>query len=192
MNQTGNPVVAIVEDNELLLDLYVEWTRDSYEVRSATNGTDALAVIDDDVDVVILDRKLPDTDGDEILHRLRKRGNTAQVAMVTAVDADFDILELPFDDYLHKPVTKAAFDETIEQLLRRSQYEQSLRELHELAAKCAALEAVKSDAELNESEEYRQLLDELERARAAADEHLEQFELRDYHGAFKRLSTPST
>lgn len=191
MNQTETPVVAVVEDNELLVDLYTEWASGSYEVRTATTGAEALAVIDDEVDVVILDRKLPDSNGDDVLNTLRERGNTAQVAMVTAVDADFDILELPFDDYLHKPVSKAAFDATIEQLLRRSQYERSIRALHELAAKRAALEAVKSDEELSESEEYQQLLDELELARMEADGHLEQFELRDYHGAFKRLSTPS-
>lgn len=191
MNEAGTPVVAIVEDNESLVDLYTEWARDSYEVRSSTTGAEALAAIDDEVDVVVLDRKLPDTDGDDILSALRERGNTAQVAMVTAVDADFDILELPFDDYLHKPVSKTAFDETVEQLLRRSQYERSLRELHELAAKRAALEAVKSHEELSDSEEYQQLLDELEQARVQAGEHLEQFELLDYHSAFKRLSTPS-
>lgn len=191
MNDAGNPVVAVVEDNELLVDLYAEWARDSYEVRSATTADEALSVIDADVDVVFLDRKLPDADGDDVLSTLRERGNTAQVAMLTAIDADFDILELPFDDYLHKPVSEEAFNETIEQLLRRTQYEQSLRELHELAAKCAALEAVKSDRELNESEQYQQLLAELDRAREAAGEHLEEFELRDYHGAFKRLSAPS-
>lgn len=191
MNQTETPVVAVVEDDELLVDLYTEWASGSYGVRTATTGAEALAVIDDEVDVVILDRKLPDSNGDDVLNTLRERGNTAQVAMVTAVDADFDILELPFDDYLHKPVSKTAFDATIEQLLRRSQYERSIRALHELAAKRAALEAVKSDEELSESEEYQQLLDELELARMEADGHLEQFELRDYHGAFKRLSTPS-
>lgn len=191
MNEAETPVVAIVEDNESLVDLYTEWARGSYEVRSSTTGAEALAAIDDEVDVVVLDRKLPDTDGDDILSALRERGNTAQVAIVTAVDADFDILELPFDDYLHKPVSKTAFDETLDQLLRRSQYERSLRELHELAAKRAALEAVKSHEELSDSKEYQQLLDELEQARVQAGEHLEQFELLDYHSAFKRLSTPS-
>lgn len=190
MSPAEKPVVAVVEDNELLADLYAEWIRDSYEVRTATTGREALEVIDPDVDIVFLDRRLPDADGDDVLSALRERGNSAQVAMLTAVDADFDILELPFDEYLHKPVSETDFTAILQQLLRRSEYEESIRELHELAAKCAALESVKSDRELRESEQYQQLLAELERARQEAGDHLQQFDLRDYHGAFKRLSAP--
>ena len=192
MNEAEKPVVAVVEDNELLVDLYAEWIDGACEVRTALTGREALSVIDADVDVVFLDRRLPDADGKDVLSALRERGNTAQVAMLTAVDADFDILELPFDEYLHKPVSQAEFNATVEKLLRRSEYEESIRVLHELAAKCAALESVKSDQELRESEEYQQLLAELERAREEAGGHLERFDLRDYHGAFKRLSARST
>jgi DNA-binding response OmpR family regulator len=187
MGKVGDPVVAIVEDEASLLELYADWIEDSWETRTATSGEQALAVIDDDVDIVFVDRRLPESSGSEILHTLRERGNTAQIAMLTAADVDFHILELPLDEYLHKPVSKEAFTDTIEQLLRRSQYEQSLRELHELAAKCAALESAKSPKELDESEEYQQLLVELEAAREAAHAQLEEFEPRDYYGEFKRL-----
>ncbi len=189
MSSPDNPVVAIVEDEELLADMYATWIDDSYEVRIATSGSSALEVIDADVDVVFLDRRMPDVDGDDVLRQLRERGNTTQVAMLTAVDADFDILDLPLDDYLHKPVSKAAFNETIEQLLRRSHYEQTLQRFHELAAKRAALEAGKDLDVLAESDEYHQLLEELERVRTAADATLEEFDHEDYRGEFKRLAT---
>lgn len=187
MTQVADPVVTIVEDEQSLLELYAEWVEDAWETRTANSGEEALAVIDDDIDIVFLDRKLPNFSGSEILHTLRERGNTAQIAMLTAVDADFDILDLPLDEYVHKPVSKEAFITTTQQLLRRSQYEESLRELHELAAKCAALESAKSTTELNRSTEYQQLLEEFEAAQETAHEQLKEFEPRDYRREFKRL-----
>lgn len=191
MIPVNDPVVAIVEDDPMLVDLYTEWASRVGEVRTTTSGDQALDVIDGDVDVVLLDRRLNDTHGDEVLTALRKRGNTAQVAMLTAVDADFDILDLQFDDYLHKPVSRTEFKETIEQLLRRSHYEDTVRKFHELAAKRAALETAKPPDELQQSDEYQQLLDNLDRARAAADDYLDQFDSDDYRDAFKRLSATS-
>jgi DNA-binding response OmpR family regulator len=187
MTRVSDPVVTVVEDEQSLLELYAEWVEDSWETRTASSGQEALAVIDDNTDIVFLDRRLPDSSGSKILHTLRERGNTAQIALLTAVDADFDILSLPLDEYVHKPVSKEAFTTTAQQLLRRSQYEQSLRELHELAAKCAALESAKSTTELNGSEEYQQLLEEFEAAQETAHEQLKQFEPRDYRREFKRL-----
>lgn len=187
MTRVADPVVTIVEDEQSLLELYAEWVEDSWETRTASSGEEALTVIDDDIDIVFLDRRLPDSSGSKILHTLRERGNTAQIAMLTAVDADFDILNLPLDEYIHKPVSKEAFTTTTQQLLRRSQYEQSLRELHELAAKRAALESAKSATELNGSKEYQQLLGEFEAAQETAHEQLEEFKPRDYRREFKRL-----
>ncbi len=43
--------------------------------------------------------------GDEVLDTIAERGIDPAVVMVTAVDPDFDIVEMPFDEYLTKPVT---------------------------------------------------------------------------------------
>jgi len=81
-----------------------------HEVRTAYSGEEALEKVDEDVDIVLLDRllpDLPDLPGDEVLERVRERGLDCRVVMVTAVDPDFDIVELPVDEYIHKPVGTA-------------------------------------------------------------------------------------
>jgi len=63
-------------------------------------------VIDETVDVVLLDRMMPGMSGQEVLAAIRERGLDCRVAMVTAVDADFDVIEMGFDEYLGKPRTE--------------------------------------------------------------------------------------
>ena len=78
----------------------------NHDVRTAYGGEEALEKADEDVDLVFLDRQMPDMSGDDVLERVRERGLDCRVVMVTAVDPDFDIVEMPFDDYLTKPVMR--------------------------------------------------------------------------------------
>ena len=173
--------VVVVEDEPDLADLYAAWLEDGYDVHAAYGGEEALAVVDDldEVDVVLLDRRMPDVSGDEVLTALRDREVDARVAMVTAVEPDFDIVEMGFDDYLVKPVSREALEETVSELLLREEYADGVRELFSLASKKALLEAEKSTAELDASEEYADLS-------ARIDEHRD-----DLDATLDRLSESS-
>jgi DNA-binding response OmpR family regulator len=81
--------------------------------------------------------------------------------MVTAVEPDFDILEMGFDAYLSKPIRSEELHETVENLLDRSAYDALLQNYYSLVEKRATLEATKSNAELAESEEYDELKEEI-------------------------------
>ncbi|PSQ11434.1 hypothetical protein BRC93_05455 [Halobacteriales archaeon QS_5_70_15] len=100
------PSVLIVDDDRDLADLYATWLQDDYYTRTVYSGRDALDELHDGIDVVLLDRRLPDIPGDEVLVTLRDRGMDCRVSMVTAVNPGFDILELGFDDYLTKPIDR--------------------------------------------------------------------------------------
>jgi two-component system response regulator AdeR len=159
MTGSETPVVLIVEDEPDVAETYNLWLADDYEVRMAESGDEGLARLDDDVDVVLLDRMMPGLSGDEVLERIRDRGFDCRVAMVTAVEPDFDILEMGFDAYLCKPIRSAQLHDTVENLLDRSTYDDLLQEYYSLVETQATLEATKSNAELAESEEYQQLQD---------------------------------
>lgn len=90
--------------------------------------------------------------------------------MVTAVEPDFDIIGMGFDDYLVKPVSKAELHHVIEQLLLRSTYDEQLRTLFALASKKALLDGEKNEAELAASREYDELEDRLAVLRTRVDE----------------------
>jgi len=156
----GSDHVLVVEDNPHLADLYAEQLGDAIHTTVTYNGDEALEVVSergDEIDVVLLDRRMPNRSGDEVLAEIRERGVDCAVAMVTAVDPDFDVIEMGFDDYLTKPVTEEELRNMVDRLLSRSSYDERVREQLALVSKKAALEAEKDQKQLEANEEYLEL-----------------------------------
>lgn len=148
--------VVIVDDDKEVADAYAFTLRDRYDVVTVYGGEEALEVIDGDDDVVLLDRFMPDVSGDTVLEELRDRGVDCRIVMVTAVDPEFDILEMPFDDYLCKPVGRDDFVAAIDQQLRVLAYDK-LSEYFQLESKRAVLSATVPAADLAAHPEYQDI-----------------------------------
>jgi DNA-binding response OmpR family regulator len=166
------PRVLVVEDEPELAELFAEWLSEEYDVDVATDGETALELVDDDTAVVLLDRLMPGLSGDDVLDEIRERGLDCRVAMVTAVEPDFDVLDMGFDDYAVKPLFRTDIQRLVRGLLERDEYDRHLSELFSTASKLAALESHKEREELADSEEYQRLRAELKRTR----ERVEQLE----------------
>ena len=111
------PTVLIVEDERDLADLYAEWLESAgHRTRTAYRGTTALEAADEVVDVALLDRRLPEMQGEEVLDRIRERGLGCAVAMVTAVEPEADIVEMGFDEYAVKPVGESELTALVDEL----------------------------------------------------------------------------
>lgn len=169
---TGSPRVLVVEDEAEVARLYAEWLADDYDVETVSDGRAALTAISDAVDVVLLDRRMPRLGGDETLERIRSRGYDVRVAMVTAVDPELDVVELPFDTYLTKPVSQASLRTAVETLVELATYDEAVREEFTLAEKRAALTAANPKTELVGDDRFQQLESSLSEARAAAVDSL--------------------
>jgi len=163
------PSILIVEDEPDVAETYRIWLDADYDVTVVDDGDDALAAVDEDVDVVLLDRMLPGTSGGGILEEIRSRGIDCRVAMVTAVDPDFDVVEMGFDEYVSKPPDREELVETIELLLERASADDALQEYYSLVARRSALEAEKTPAELEGSDAYAELEARIDEQREAAD-----------------------
>jgi len=159
MTTSDDPTVLAVDDDEKLLETYRMWLDADYDLRLAADGEDALERLDEDVQVVLLDRLMPGLSGDEVLDRIRETGVNCQVAMVTAVEPDFDIAEMAFDAYIPKAIDRETVLETIDRLVARSEYDDVLRDHYAVAEKLSTLENQKSDAELAKNQAYQDLLD---------------------------------
>lgn len=157
--------VLVVDDEHDVADTQALRLREHYETTVAYGGEAALELAGPDVDAILLDRRMPDVHGDEVLERLRDRGYDGVVVMLTAVDPDLNILKMSFDDYLRKPVDRETLLSTLDQHLDPPGEDERLDEFFEITSKITVLEAEKSAAQLDDSSEYAALVeraDELE------------------------------
>ena len=184
---TEPATVLVVDDEPDVADAYAAQLEDEYIVSTAYSGQDALEELDDSIEVVLLDRRMPGISGDEVLETIRDRGLECRVAMVTAVDPDFDIIEMPFDDYVIKPVSRDDLFSTIERLLTTSEYESKLRNYYALTAKHATLMANKPESELAESEEFSELEGRMADIRDELDETVATFDDEDFAAVFRDI-----
>jgi two-component system response regulator TctD len=100
--------VLLVEDDELLaLFLQKSFAAQSYSVEVATDGDEAIRILDQsEYDVVVLDLNLPTTDGLEVLKHIRSKGEGLPVLALSSrrqVEDRVGALDLGADDYLAKP-----------------------------------------------------------------------------------------
>lgn len=184
---TDLPTVLVVEDEVDLADLYASWLDGQYDVRVANTAEDALDRLDEHVEVVLLDRRLPDMSGDEFLDAIRDKRYRCQVAMVSAVDPDWDILEMRFDAYVVKPVERDELLALVSRLLARRLYNEEVRNFFALASKRATLEATKEHSELEDSERYQELADEMERLRDDIEDIIVELTDEDFVAVLKEL-----
>lgn len=116
--------ILIAEDDEdiiELLKLYLE--KENYEVISATNGEEALRLIQStDISVAILDIMMPKLNGYELTKKIREIG-TLPILILSARNLDSDKilgLDLGADDYLTKPFNPLEVVARVKSLIRRT------------------------------------------------------------------------
>jgi DNA-binding response OmpR family regulator len=117
--------VLVVEDEQVVADAIAEWLRrESFAVDIARDGEQALARLGvNDYDVVVLDRDLPRTGGDEVCRRLADAEHTTRILMLTAAAEIHDRvagLALGADDYLPKPFAFVELVARVHALARRT------------------------------------------------------------------------
>lgn len=137
---TDAATVLVVDDEPEVADVYALRLGDEFDTEVAYGGEEALERIDDDIDVVLLDRRMPDLRGDDVLERIRDEGYDCRVIILTAVDPGLDIVDMPFDDYLCKPVERRDLIEAIDHQRRLREYDERLSEYLELKSKLSLLE----------------------------------------------------
>jgi len=107
-----------------------------YEVMEAANGMDALSLVAQHPDLVLLDVNLPDIDGFEVCKRIKDNPATASIPVVhlsaTYVHSKHQVqgMEGGADGYLTQPVEAPVLVATIRAYLRLSAAEKALRQSH--------------------------------------------------------------
>lgn len=157
--------ILVVEDEPQLAELYANWLSDDFEIRIANTGEEAIQELSPNIDVVLLDRRIPDVSGDKVLQAIRSRHLDCQVAIISAVEPDLDIIDMEIDDYMVKPIAQDELNAVVDSLLTRHELEPDEQEYLALYSKKAALDAAKDSDELNRNDEYLNLKDQLSELR---------------------------
>ncbi|HXH84968.1 MAG TPA: sigma-54 dependent transcriptional regulator [Candidatus Tectomicrobia bacterium] len=101
------PVVLVVDDDHGVRESFRLILEDAYDVLDAADGAAALEVLrGTDVDLVLLDIRLPGADGIEVLERIKALDDGIEVVLVTAVKTvrtAVAAMKLGAFDYLTKP-----------------------------------------------------------------------------------------
>lgn len=104
-----NRTKVLIIDDEPAIQRFIRTSlaNAGYTAISAPNGSQALAeVIEQAPDVILLDLQLPDMDGAEVIGRLRERGTTTPIIVLSSRDSErskVKLLDLGADDYVTKP-----------------------------------------------------------------------------------------
>ena len=117
--------ILLVDDNAQALDILSQMLRAmAFNVNCATSGEDALKQLsqpENKIDLVLLDWRMPDMDGEETAHKINKLfapADTPLIIMMTAYGRDAveqKINQLPIDGFLIKPLTPSLlFDAMIQ------------------------------------------------------------------------------
>ncbi len=121
---SGNFRVLIVDDEqEFVATLIKRLSKRGLACEGVFTGAEAIAAVQDrDFDVVLLDMKLPDLDGNAVLREVKKLKPETQVVILTGHISTKDGVE-GFDDgandYLMKPVEFESLLESLQNASRR-------------------------------------------------------------------------
>ena len=119
--------IVIVEDEEDLLEL-LEYNlqKEGFETIGFLNTKTVEQILDEeDIDLIIMDRNLPNVEGSEFIAKLRDDGISVPVIFLSAKDSDKDIEEgflKGGDDYITKPFNMKELILRVRSILRRTSH----------------------------------------------------------------------
>ncbi|TDG00747.1 response regulator transcription factor [Paenibacillus piri] len=132
--------ILVIEDEPTLSRLLsYNLSQDGYETKVVDHGSEGLqAALQQSFDLIVLDIMLPGMNGFEILSKLRQKGNKTPVIILTARNAEDEVvqgLKYGADDYITKPFGVAELLARVSAVLRRTMSDEQLQEKNLAAEK---------------------------------------------------------
>lgn len=157
--KSNTPVerILIVDDERVVLDTLVDVLQaEGFGVGEASNARSALALMASEPFAIVLsDIRMPDMDGMELLHEIRRLHPGADVVLMTgfgSVDGAIEAMSAGASDYLLKPLRPKEVVARVRSILQRRKLESDLHalqgelrsrhEMHNIVAQSARMAAV--------------------------------------------------
>jgi two-component system alkaline phosphatase synthesis response regulator PhoP len=122
--------ILVVDDEKDIVDIlkYNLEKEHEFEVLTAYNGKEALELVGNHPDLILLDIMMPELNGFEVCKQLKQNPASAKIPVIflTAKENEIDEilgLELGADDYIHKPLSPRKVIARVKSVIRRSNVE---------------------------------------------------------------------
>jgi DNA-binding NtrC family response regulator len=146
----GNATVLVVDDENL-----IRWALgqrlgdDGHRIVEANDAAQAIKAAEEGVDLILLDNRLPDTDGINLLPRLRKIAPDAPIIMMTAhasVELAVEAMKLGAWHYVRKPLHLDEVAVLVQQGLETRQLRFEVQTLRAVTAQSVGLDQIVGDS----------------------------------------------
>ena len=115
--------ILIVEDDRMIREGVVEFLREfKYEMVEAGDGLEALKKFNHEINLVILDIKLPSMSGLEVLGKIREKSRVPVLMMTAFSDEESQIMAFSnlADGFMEKPFSLPVLKARVEALLKKT------------------------------------------------------------------------
>ena len=141
-----NATILVVDDEALIRwSLSERLKSDGYHVVEAETGAAALERLHDGVDLVLLDYRLPDTDGLTVLREIKKADPDILVILLTSfvsVETAVEAMKLGAFHYANKPFNLDEVSATVSRALETTRLRREVRELRANEARPYSLKRI--------------------------------------------------
>ncbi len=121
MKKWNEGSIAVVDDDQGILDSFDAMLGDDYRLSMVDNGSDALELLSkQNFDLLFLDIKIPRPNGLEVLRWIRERGISTKVVIVTALAQEhYEEMAQQYGiyRYLRKPLDVDEVEEIVSTVL---------------------------------------------------------------------------
>jgi CheY-like chemotaxis protein len=179
MSESARPSVLVVHENPTATDCPTDLLRERYDVEVATDESEALESLHDDLDVAILDSTSTGADDIDLVERIRRARVDCQVAVLRdARETSSGGREV--ETVVPKSADSTELRETVERLCALAAYEETQRTLSSLRVRRNVRRMELSREQQRSDADYRELcarIDELEAELADLRETIDDPEL---------------
>ena len=150
----SNATILIVDDEELIRwSLRERLKADGYDIVEAGTGKEAIEQFKDGVDLVLLDYRLPDTDGLSVLREFKKLDPDSLVILLTSfvsVETAVDAMKLGAFHFANKPFNVDDVADLVGRALETTRLRREVKQLRENEARPYTLRAIVGESETME------------------------------------------
>jgi two-component system response regulator AtoC len=142
----AKPTILVVDDEALIRwSLTERFKAEGYEVLEAETGAVALDKLAEGIDLVLLDYKLPDTDGVSVLRKMKEFDPDILVILLTAyasVETAVEAMKLGAYHFANKPFNLDEVVATVERALETTRLRREVRQYRTNAARPYSLQSI--------------------------------------------------